>query len=274
MGIKIIHATGQMCNQFWIYSNFISNCIEINKTVYIWVAEFDLESFDNLYNSKYFKFPLYNKRLIKLFGRNKYNNLIKKIFGNKLSINTLKQLSKFIHGIQFTIADVNISKNPNRLKYLNTILDIFSPNNELLAHCEDTFKLYRSDNTIIVGVHIRHGDYETFNNGKFYYQLTEYYGLMKEFKTTLKSSKKVVFFIASNGNLDLSSFEYIDYFYLNNSNSVMDMIGLSKCDYIFGPPSSFSAWASLMNHVPLYFIEDISIKISSDLFFYIEDQWM
>lgn len=53
MAIKIIHATGQMCNQFWIISNYLADCIENNERFLIRLPDFNLNEFNQLYSSKY-----------------------------------------------------------------------------------------------------------------------------------------------------------------------------------------------------------------------------
>lgn len=55
------------------------------------------------------------------------------------------------------------------------------------------------------------------------------------------------------------------------NSAAMDLYSLSRCDYIIGPPSSFSRWASLMGHIPIYQIwnknEEITEKSFSPLRF-------
>ena len=43
---------------------------------------------------------------------------------------------------------------------------------------------------------------------------------------------------------------------LNNGNEIEDLITLSQCDYLIGPPSTFNIWASFYGEVPTYHIED------------------
>lgn len=60
---------------------------------------------------------------------------------------------------------------------------------------------------------------------------------------------------------------------ITNSSALKDLIDLSKCDYICGPPSSFSAWASLYNDSHLYFIEEIKAEINEISFINIKKVW-
>ena len=89
----------------------------------------------------------------------------------------------------------------------------------------------------------------------------------------LLPKNNVLFFIASNENICTTQFKNANTFKIKNSFSVKDLYGLSKCDYIIGPPSTFSAWASLFENINLYHIEDIKIDFNLDNFIKIEDLW-
>lgn len=105
---------------------------------------------------------------------------------------------------------------------------------------------------------MRRGDYSTWHDGRYYYSLDQYADccktLMKHFK-----DKKVVFFLSSNEKLELgNSWGNIPNFILSCSTPIHDLYALSKCNYIIGPPSTFSSWASFMGNVPLAYIYDPS----------------
>ena len=78
------------------------------------------------------------------------------------------------------------------------------------------------------------------------------------------SDKKVCFFIASNEQIPQEMFQGLHCSCIDNANAATDLYALSLCDRLVGPPSTFSRWASFVNHVPLYFIFDKDEKIESD----------
>ena len=45
-----------------------------------------------------------------------------------------------------------------------------------------------------------------------------------------------------------------------------DLIALSKCDLILGPPSTFSGWAAWYGKVPIHFLENPTISLALDSF--------
>ncbi len=270
---NIIHASGQMCNQFWIISNLLGDCIENNKKIFIWVVNFDIENFDNIYCSKYIKFPLYPKFITKRVGLKTYKKIIDNIFNNKISIKIVKIILNLFPNIKFEIINVGFEKSPFRLKHLPQILNILRPNLNIIKSIQIQINSKKYKNDLIIGIHIRKGDYKYFENGKYYYSDSNYLSLM-EIIISKFEKQNVTFLLVSNEEINLDFFSKLNCFVLEKSNSINDLIGLSLCDYIIGPPSSYSSWASLMNHKPLFFIEEKNIKVSPELFIHIEDKWM
>ncbi|MBB3839602.1 hypothetical protein FHS57_003611 [Runella defluvii] len=269
----IIYASGQMCNQFWIYSNFIADAIDTNERVGIWAPNFNIEDFPSLYHSKYVRFPFFIKGIIKYIGYKKYKKYVQPFLSARIILMLCCLLSRVIPRISFKIIDISYMKSKNRVKYLNQLKELFAPDKYILDDVTLLFNSKRLEYNQIVGIHIRHGDYRTFKGGKYFYQLNEYKKIMKQIISMFKSDPKIGFFIACNENINYIKFNEFDFFYIENPNSLKDLMGLSLCDYIIGPPSSYSAWASLYTHTPLYFVEDVKSEISKDKFIHIEDIW-
>ena len=109
---------------------------------------------------------------------------------------------------------------------------------------------------IVVGVHIRRGDYATWNDGRFFYELEDYHQFMLNVKELYKD-RKVSFFISSNENFSLDIFNgcHCCRFGQEPSGAILDLYTLSLCDRIIGPFSSYSRWASFIGEIPLCFLE-------------------
>ncbi|HAX17707.1 MAG TPA: hypothetical protein DCY00_03825 [Actinobacteria bacterium] len=54
--------------------------------------------------------------------------------------------------------------------------------------------------------------------------------------------------------------------YNSQNHFIEDLYSLALCDYIFGPPSTFSMWASFYGEVPLRFITNPDTDLSLDKF--------
>jgi hypothetical protein len=129
----------------------------------------------------------------------------------------------------------------------------------------------RKDCEVLVGLHIRHGDYAHFEGGKYFYSLDQYYSVMLKVSELFKD-KKIRFLVSSNGQHDYSVFKNMDYC-VPTGNEVEDMYALAKCDYLLGPPSTYTMWASFYGSVPLYKIIDIDHPVNKKDFL-LWEEWM
>ena len=270
--MKIVQATGQTCNQFWIYSNCLADAIEKKEKFAIWIPDIAFEYFPHLLDSELISYPLYSKKLASLFGYKQYIKVLKTLFGNKFSIRFFNFLINLLPNQSFIIADVFIEKSKYRYKNLERLLASYTPLESIVLKVDDFMCAIRDEYEIIIGVHIRYGDYRTYNNGKYFYTLEEYSDFFKNIKKIFKG-KKIAFYIVSNEVIDVTFFKDYNCFYLPNSLMVEDLYSLSKTDYIIGPPSTFSGWASLRGNTPLFFLEDSKCNFEFSDFIDIKDVW-
>ena len=130
----------------------------------------------------------------------------------------------------------------------------------------------RQEADIVVGVHIRHGDYKTFYDGRYYYTLAEYHQFMLRIQQ-IYSDRRVAFFISSNEDFPVSQFTGCRCFRFGKepSGDILDLYTLSLCDRILGPWSTYSRWASFIGEVPLCFIESKEQQFTDDSFSVVTD---
>lgn len=251
---------GQTCNRLWSYLDTIGWAIKNNKKVYILFWDKDIIHFDKLRNNPYVKFPFYNKTFVKLFGDYKYYKIIRKIFANRFihHIYSQSRSNKFVEGW----------KKRAEHKYFpsvfNEIQKIYTPNNNILNDVYPIMKRYKEDGYFIVGVHIRRGDYKTWEGGKYYFEHEEYAKHMDSI-VKLYNDKKICFAISTNEKYNPDVFKNFTICKLNNTTAIHDLYTLSLCDRIIGPLSTFSRWASLYGSVPLCFInKEMQIEKDED----------
>ena len=65
------------------------------------------------------------------------------------------------------------------------------------------------------------------------------------------TNKQVRFLICTNETFDPVIFKGLNILYQQGNDILVDLYGLSCCDYLMGPPSTFSQWASFYGKVPL-----------------------
>lgn len=268
----ILHAEGQTCNKFFTYLKYLGDSLESGEKIVILSPDADIQYYPDLLSTKLIKFPFYFRFISNTIG---YKNNIKVLyflFGNKYITKLLKNAFKIIPGVSFIIAPTGSNKSKNYQKHDAEIKRRFTPTQEIMKSVESVFDIKRLSTQIICGVHIRYGDYKNWEGGKYYFSVQQYHAKMLEVKEIF-SNKNVAFFISSNEKIDLSEFSGCDCFTIPNSNAPKDLYGLGLSDYLIGPPSTFSGWASYYGNKPLYFIEDPNNKIEISSFKHVFDMW-
>lgn len=114
-----------------------------------------------------------------------------------------------------------------------------------------------ADYDLKVGIHIRRGDYKGWNNGRFFYEDEVYNDKIEQFYN-LFPNKKILFIIFSNEEITLKpNHDYL----ISKCQWYEDHSLLSLCDYIIGPPSTFTLWSSFIGNVPLMWIKNSNDKV-------------
>jgi hypothetical protein len=116
----------------------------------------------------------------------------------------------------------------------------------------------RGEAEIVVGVHLRIGDYRDFLGGILHYRVDEFRELMNRIRG-LFPKRRVAFLVCTNEPALLEEVA-IDGVHRGPGGSVTDLYALASCDYIFGPPSTYSAWASFYGRVPRFVLPVRSVE--------------
>lgn len=146
----------------------------------------------------------------------------------------------------------------NFQKHSASIRSIFAPVPIYADRVQEVINRCRQQGDTIIGVHIRRGDYKTYNGGKWYYEDEVYFSKMQEMKQQLESQgKSCIFLICSNEMIDTKNFRDLS-ISTEDRHFIVDLYALAQCDYLIGPPSTFSMWASFYGQTPLLHIEEAS----------------
>jgi hypothetical protein len=117
-----------------------------------------------------------------------------------------------------------------------------------------------------VGVHIRRGDYKEFQGGKYYYENDVFLKYMTQISDEIsKIGKKTKFYLFSNepiASVFTESFDAV----ISHNPWYIDQYLMTQMDYLIGPPSTFTGWASYINEVPLFFMETANDELTLDKF--------
>lgn len=246
---------GQLCNRLWAYSPVISKALETGEKVdilnfYDYYNYFDdLEIFENINFRK--KFSFQHRMFIRI--PEKYMGLFKPLrreFWDRSNSDRLIFINSWAH------------KNITDKLKKKELRKLFTPRKIYLQKVDKIFSTKRTKFDIIIGVHIRKGDYKTFRNGIFYYSDEVYANFMRRLKAQFDHDRRIGFLICSNSSINISNFSGLDVFQLESPNLIEDLCGLSKCDFIMGPPSTYSMWASFYGEKPMRFLMNRNDKIN------------
>jgi hypothetical protein len=272
---------GQLGNQLWAYSNLIAIGVDSKVPVVIAMQDDYVDMLDHasliegrkskIYIYKYSSLKGKLIRKLSLFYANEKQPAFKKVIKALLPLTILSQATPASYR--------QITTNRNRLYLVSSwehrsfkdaflrkpafIRSLLLPDGSSRMKAEKHIHDVRSRYKIIVAVHIRRGDYKDFLGGKYYYDDTVYLDKMQQI-AALFPAGGAAFFIFSNEAIQLTHFPGLPVFFENDNTPVGDMWAMSLCDYITGPLSTFSMWASFWNKTPLLFMErDLQIRDTS-----------
>jgi len=124
---------------------------------------------------------------------------------------------------------------------------LFAPTSAISAGVQRRMAEMRKRGDVLVGVHIRWGDYRGTD---WYFELSEYVQRMDELRALLRPSNPV-FLVFSPESIPGGGLAE-DCVVCSGKDPVEDMYCLAECDYLVGPPSTFSMWASYYGGRPLF----------------------
>jgi len=111
----------------------------------------------------------------------------------------------------------------------------------------------------VVGVHIRHGDYANFENGRYFFTVQQYVAAMRRVQQQL-GGRKVAFLVCGNAKLDRRDFGELNV-HFGTGHLIEDMYAFAETDLLIGPPSTYTGWASFFGQTPLQYLETADQKI-------------
>lgn len=245
----ICDAPGQTCNRLWTYVASVARCVAEKKRMVILFYDWTIEDFPALLHCPFIYFPLYQPWFLRLpKGWGWYKSLTWKTTHNKVC-------DKLFHLFGCTKGWQTRSDTRYLRQTMPELQRLFRPADGIMAHAEAMVASLRQEADLVVGVHIRRGDYATWHDGRFFYSLEDYHQLMLRVQQCY-ADRRVAFFISSNEDFSADDFEGCRCmrFGREPSGAILDLYTLSLCDRIMGPYSSYSRWASFIGEVPLCFL--------------------
>lgn len=123
--------------------------------------------------------------------------------------------------------------------------------------------------TLKLGLHVRRGDYKTWHEGRYYYTDGQYIGFVRQFLAMHTGRDVHVFVCGNDPAIDRDGWRNalagtaVDF---PCGSPGEDLYLLSRCDFLIGPPSTFSLVAAMYRDVPLCWVSDASKPLTSGSF--------
>lgn len=283
---------GQLANRLFLFSHFLANALENNyRLTNLCFTEFD-QYFE--WNASEKTRALVTHKISPNSFLNKFSSLLLRVL---FKVVGLLVKSSAVHrvvsikenydkkGVNFKLADPGwieavkgakftlvkgwgFRDNASFIKHAAEIRNCFTPLAAYRSKPDNLVSQLRQGYDVLIGVHIRRGDYFDFQGGCFYYSDHEYLAYMKQVRD-LVPLKKTAFIICSDEAVvfeekDLNIFKGPGHF-------IEDLYILSRMDYIIGPPSTFSMWASFYGQVPLGILHEKEGFLPLDTFRVVEN---
>lgn len=107
---------------------------------------------------------------------------------------------------------------------------------------------------VVLGVHIRRGDYKQWQGGKYFFSNEAYEDLIHHF-ASLQTTKSLFVLIFSNEKLTSKDIRISIAHEFSHLPYYLDHKLMGYCHYLIGPPSTFTLWPSFLYQVPCLHIE-------------------
>ena len=154
---------------------------------------------------------------------------------------------------------------PNYLgKHAAAVRRYFRPVPGIVEMAARAVEPLRQKAELVVGVHIRHGDYRTFKKGQYFFPVESYAAWLRSVGSQL-AGRKVAFLVCSDEPRTRAEFPGLDVGFGTN-NALADLYALAACDYVMGPPSTFTQWASYYGDRPMLHLESREDSVELDKF--------
>jgi len=126
----------------------------------------------------------------------------------------------------------------------------------------------RDEVSVTVGLHIRRTDYKNAVNGQFYFSLDRYFQWTKQILLAFErfNCKVIICTDCYDELLAREDFASLEAVNIRPKGLYEDFRALVDCDYIVGPPSTFSVCAALVSGNKILFLEHENIEINPSLF--------
>ena len=134
----------------------------------------------------------------------------------------------------------------------------------------------RPKSQISLGVHIRRGDYATWQDGRYFFNDKVYASYINRFAAMHPDQTVDVFLSTNDAQVTAEHYQALCpkvHIHHLKGSAPEDLFMLSECDYLIGPPSTFSLVAAMYRDIPLYRMDSADADSMTADGFRLFDYW-
>lgn len=165
------------------------------------------------------------------------------------------------------------------LKYRDEICELFTLDDQYTAPVKAKMQEAEQnsqDNILRLGVHIRRGDYAQWRDGQFFFSDEVYADHINRFAEMHPGKALHVYLSTNDPSVSEEHFQKlcpkVCIHHLQGS-APEDLFMLSECDYLIGPPSTFSMVAAMYRDIPLYRMDSADAQSMTPEGFLLFEYW-
>lgn len=165
------------------------------------------------------------------------------------------------------------------LKYRDEICELFTLDDQYTAPVKAKMQEAEQnsqDNILRLGVHIRRGDYAQWRDGQFLFSDEVYSDHINRFADMHPGKALHVYLSTNDPSVSEEHFQKlcpkVCIHHLQGS-APEDLFMLSECDYLIGPPSTFSMVAAMYRDIPLYRMDSADAQSMTPEGFLLFEYW-
>ena len=165
------------------------------------------------------------------------------------------------------------------LKYRDEICELFTLDDQYTAPVKAKMQEAEQnsqDDIVRLGVHIRRGDYAQWRDGQFLFSDEVYADHINRFADMHPGKALHVYLSTNDPSVSEEHFQKlcpkVCIHHLQGS-APEDLFMLSECDYLIGPPSTFSMVAAMYRDIPLYRMDSADAQSMTPEGFLLFEYW-
>lgn len=140
----------------------------------------------------------------------------------------------------------------NIRKHFETVVDMFQLSDRVCCQVDAFERTHkRGIETLVVGFHVRRGDYRSYCGGQHFLETDQWRKLIEETRQHFVGSGRNFLGVIFSNEDSRDVIGGLPDLVAGPGGLLTDLEMLSRCDMIVGPESTYSGWASFVRRVPI-----------------------